>query len=123
MNQEVGNVAPGSVSAVEHRWSQRRSVSVPVEVFDHGNLVASCISRDIGLGGVFLISEVQPLQFDHDIDLFFCLGDENPTKHKLKAKLVRNNNQGAGFMFKDFDTNAFRALQEIMRFSSAQSQA
>ena len=118
MNYEVGTSTLGTASSVEQRWSQRRPVSVPVEVFEHGNHIANCVSRDICLGGVFLALKQEGVKKEREVDLFFTLGSESPTKYKLKAKVVRINNEGTGFMFKDFDTNAFRALQEIMRFSS-----
>jgi len=108
-----------TTTSVEQRWSQRRAVSVPVEVCDEGHVITQTTSRDIGLGGVFLSFESNSISNYQDVDLFFNLdSEEGVTRHKLKAKMVRNAEDGAGFMFKDFDTNAFRALQEIMRYSS-----
>lgn len=109
-----------ATTTVEQRWSQRRPVSVPVEVRNNGQIVAQSISRDIGLGGVFLILDATALDSYQDLELFFELDvNDNVTRHKLKAKLVRSATDGGGFMFKDFDTNAFRALQEIIRYSGA----
>ncbi len=109
----------GVLSSVEQRWSQRRPIALPVEVFEHGSLLASCNSRDIGLGGVFLSLADNELSKDQEVELFFSLGEGNPTRYKLNAKVVRAADAGAGLLFKDFDTNAFRALQEIMRYSAS----
>jgi len=107
----------GAASIIEQRWSQRRAVVLGVDVFDHGSLLVSCRSRDVGLGGVFLEAEGGQFKHDQDVELFFSLGEDGSTKHKLKAKVVRVFDQGAGFVFKDFDTSSFRSLQEIMRHS------
>jgi hypothetical protein len=111
----------GAANIIEQRWSQRRAVSLGVEVFDHGSLLTTCNSRDVGLGGIFLETEQNRLAQNQDVDLYFSLGDDRSTKHKLKAKVVRVLSEGAGLMFKDFDTSSFRALQEIMRYSVADS--
>ena len=74
-------------------------------------------------GGIFLKAEKNCLAQDQDVELYFSLGDDGATKHKLKAKVVRVLNEGVGLMFKDFDTSSFRALQEIMRYSVSESPA
>jgi len=109
----------GAPSVVEHRWSQRRDVLLGVDVLENGEIVASCQSRDVGLGGVFVKTDNRKLFSDCDYELCFSLGQKDMAKQKLKAKIVRTADDGYGFMFKDFDTNSFRALQEIMRHSSA----
>jgi len=109
-----------AASVVEQRWSQRRDVSLGVDVLVNGEIVvASCQSRDVGLGGVYINTDGHKLSSDCDYELCFSLGQKDMAKQKLKAKVVRNSTDGYGFMFKDFDTNSFRALQEIMRHSSA----
>lgn len=107
----------------EQRWSQRRTVSLDVDVFDHGSLITACNSRDVGLGGVFLETENECFVENQDVDLCFFLGENNSVKHTLKAKVVRVIDVGVGFKFKDFDTSSFRTLQEIMRHSSSATTA
>ena len=117
---EVGKLDMAAASSIEQRWSQRRAVSLAVDIVEHGELLTSCKSKDVGLGGVFLQTQTDMLDRDKDVELLFSLGDaEVPVQHKLKAKVVRLSSDGAGFMFKDFDTSSFRALQEIIRYSSA----
>ena len=110
-----------AASVVEQRWSQRRDVSLGVDVLQNGEIVASCQSKDVGLGGVFIQSDSPNLFANGDYELCFSLGQKDMAKQKLKAKIVRVSHGGFGFMFKDFDTNSFRALQEIMRYSSLSS--
>lgn len=107
-----------AASVVEQRWSQRRDVLLDVDVLENGEIIASCQSRDVGLGGVFIQTDAHNLVADCDYELCFSLGQKEMAKQKLKAKVVRNSPDGYGFMFKDFDTNSFRALQEIMRHST-----
>jgi len=107
-----------AANIVEQRWSQRRDVSLGVDVLENGELVTSCRSRDVGLGGVFIDAQPDTLSDQGDYELCFSLGQKDMAKQKLKAKIVRYSGGGYGMMFKDFDTNSFRALQEIMRHSS-----
>ncbi|MDH5256939.1 MAG: PilZ domain-containing protein [Gammaproteobacteria bacterium] len=108
-----------AANIVEQRWSQRRDVALGVDVLENGEVIASCQSKDVGLGGVFIETDSPKLTRDCDYELCFSLGQKDAAKQKLKAKIVRAANNGYGFMFKDFDTNSFRALQEIMRHSSS----
>jgi len=109
----------GAANVIEQRWSQRRTVSLDVDVFNGENLVANCRTRDVGLGGVFLEVADATLDTDDEVDLFFTLGGKKQVfRYKLKAKVVRMMSEGVGLMFKDFDTNSFRSLQEIMRYSA-----
>ena len=53
------------------------------------------------------------------LDLLF-VAEQTTTrpKHKLRARVVRHTADGVGLMFRDFDTSAFRALQEIMKHAT-----
>ena len=101
---------------MEKRWSERKELDVDVDVYQHGTLLGSCHSFDIGLGGTFL-STKEPLtvQKDENVDLVFRLLSQNQgTRHNVHAKVTRVTADGAGFKFCDFDTCMFRSLQEIM---------
>ena len=102
----------------EQRWSQRRPISLGIEVLVCDELIVACNSRDVGLGGVFLETDTHRLMEGQDVDLRFSLGEANLTKHTLKATVVHVLGAGAGLKFKNFDTNSFSALQEIMKHSS-----
>ena len=112
----------GAANYIENRWSQRRPISMSVEILCDGVKLAHANARDVGLGGVFLFldKEQQPLG-DIDVELLFDTSSENETrpKHKLKARIVRHSAEGVGLMFRDFDTSSFRALQEVMRYAEA----
>jgi len=111
----------GAVSAIEQRWSQRRSASLDVDIVKDSSLLASCIARDVSLGGVFLEVNENSIGKCQDVELVFTLAKSEAAQHKLKARIVRVAGDGIGLMFKDFDTNSFRALQEIMRHSTVAS--
>lgn len=101
---------------MEKRWSERKGLRVGVEVFRHGQLLGSCFSQDIGLGGTFLGVDCHvQLQRDTDVDLIFRLkSGESGTRHKISARVARVADDGVGFKFCEFDTGVFRSLQEIM---------
>jgi hypothetical protein len=110
----------GVANYIENRWSQRRSLDMDVEILLNGSVLGLTRTRDVGLGGVFLLlDDGQPLTSDEDVDLLFMSGEqEGRSRHKLRARVVRHTADGVGLMFRDFDTSAFRALQEIMRHAA-----
>lgn len=110
---------------MEKRWSERKELSVGVDIYQQGELLNSCFSRDIGLGGTFLGTEsVLPMYEDSDVELVFHLESEGQSSlHKINARVTRISEEGIGFKFRDFDTGVFRSLQEIMSYKTSPSDA
>ena len=108
---------------MEKRWSERKELSVGVDIYQQGQLLDSCYSRDIGLGGAFLGTELSlTMQEDSDVELVFHLESEGEkSHHKINARVTRVSGEGVGFKFRDFDTGVFRSLQEIMSYKSSPS--
>ena len=104
---------------MEKRWSERKELSVGVDIYQQGELLGSCLSKDIGLGGAFLGTDSSlSVSEESDVELVFSLASpESSTRHKIHARVTRVSNQGVGFKFCDFDTGVFRSLQEIMSYS------
>ena len=105
---------------MEKRWSERKELSVGVDVYQQGELLASCLSKDIGLGGAFLGADsLISVDEESDVELVFSLASsENNSRHKIHARVTRVSDQGVGFKFCDFDTGVFRSLQEIMSYKT-----
>jgi hypothetical protein len=107
---------------MEKRWSERKSLRVSVDVYKQGELLGSCFSSDIGLGGAFLaVDESFTMPGSEGVELVFCLaategGEGQSTKHKINARVARVSEVGVGVKFCDFDTGVFRSLQEIMSY-------
>ncbi len=103
---------------MEKRWSERKSLQVGVDVYQQGELLGSCVSSDIGLGGAFLSSDCTfNMSSDNNVELIFSLAFQGQnTKHKINARLTRISDDGFGLKFCDFDTGVFRSLQEIMSY-------
>lgn len=120
-NTELRGVM-GAANQIEHRWSQRRFVSLQVEIVGAG-VNEDCTTKDVGLGGAFVEMSGHIPDCDTDVELLFSLSnhDQRVTKHRLSARVVRSANNGVGLVFKDFDTRAFRSLQEVMRHAPAKN--
>jgi hypothetical protein len=110
---------------MEKRWSERKALRVGVDVYQQDELLCSCVSHDIGLGGTFLAmnfatNDACDMQRDADVQLVFLLTAEGQsTRHKIKARVARVADVGVGLKFCDFDTGVFRSLQEIMSYRRA----
>ncbi len=106
---------------MEKRWSERKELKVGVDIYWHSELLDSCFSSDIGLGGTFLsMGSSINIQKDNDVELVFHLiSPEQETRHKIHARVTRISGDGVGFKFCNFDTGVFRSLQEIMTYRGA----
>lgn len=102
---------------MERRWTARAQLRLPVEMNHAGTHTEGCVTHDVGLGGVFLKIPPHVKIFNEShVELTFKLGETSQvTKHRIKARVVRVSDEGAGMMFRDFDASAFRSLQEILR--------
>ena len=105
---------------MENRWSDRRDLCLGVDIIQQGKKLATCTSRDVGLGGTYIDIDnetKQRLHLDSDVELIFHLLDgQQETKHTLYARIVRVDTSGVGLKFHEFDTGVFRSLQEIMGY-------
>jgi PilZ domain len=103
---------------MEKRWSERKPLQVDVDVYQQGELLGSCYSSDIGLGGAFLaVGDEFSIPDDIGVELVFSLeAGERNTRHKINARVTRKAQGGIGLKFCDFDTGVFRSLQEIMSY-------
>lgn len=100
---------------MERRWTTRTRMGLNVDVAFEGGALTGCRTRDIGLGGVFVDSGDQ-LPLGQFVEITFKVPDGSAIEDaKIRAKVVRTVSEGMGFMFRDFDATAFRALQRVMR--------
>lgn len=101
---------------MERRWTTRTRLCVDVDIANADGGVLRCTTQDIGLGGVYVAVPRAQLSEGQNVELTFRLAQSVTTEeHKLRARVVRTNHGGAGLMFRDFDANAFRSLQRVMR--------
>jgi hypothetical protein len=105
---------------MERRWTTRTNLNLDVDVAYGEGEVIGCTTRDIGLGGVFVATGKSALPPGENVELTFRLGQVNDDpEYRIRAKVVRHTDDGAGLMFRDFDATAFRALQKVMRFKES----
>ncbi len=108
---------------MEKRWSERKALRVGVDVYQQGEMLGCCYSRDIGLGGTFLGLEDETdlgLRNSSDVELVFCLQKASQgSQHRINARVTRITDDGVGLKFRNFDTGVFRSLQEILSYQRA----
>lgn len=106
---------------MERRWTERTPINVPVDLIFSGIQSGEYRTRDIGLGGVYVVLPAE-VNIDQEtpVELTFKLGSgAHLTKHSINARVVRVGADGVGMMFRDFDASAFRSLQEVLRFKQS----
>lgn len=108
---------------MEQRWSPRTRVDLDVDLSYGSEELMGCKTRDIGMGGVFieLADDKKPSE-ETVVDVVFKIAEgQELTQHRIKATVVRNNEHGIGLMFRDFDANTFRSLQEVLHHVQSNS--
>ena len=100
---------------MERRWTTRTRVCLDVDII-HDSGSVHCTTQDIGLGGMYVALPRASLSEGQNVEVAFHLTQSaSVEEHKLRARVVRTSHGGAGLMFRDFDANAFRSLQRVMR--------
>ena len=108
---------------MDNRWSNRKGLELGVDVYHQGDKLASCRSKDIGLGGAYLepVNINDTLFIDANVDLVFHLIEGTyDVKYALHARIVRIDEEGIGLKFHAFDTAVFRSLQQLMTYKTVQ---
>ena len=107
---------------MEQRWTARTDVRLNVDLHYKDLEVVNCQTRDVSFGGAYIeIMHPRPA-VDTPLDLIFRLGErEEYTKYRVPAKVVRDDHDGVGIMFKDFDVSSFRSLREVLRQKDAEA--
>ena len=95
---------------MEQRASDRRPVAIDVEIFQRGAPVRQGRTRDVGLGGTFVEGPGLPLKAE--VELAFRI--PGARERRLRARVVRVEDHGAGLAFHDLDLDAVRALQDVI---------
>jgi len=111
---------------MDNRWSNRKDLDISVDIYHHGDKLATGRSRDVGLGGAYLDSVElnHDLHIDNQVELVFHLMEgSNEVKYALHARVVRIDEDGIGLKFHDFDTGVFRSLQQIMAYKYKEAEA
>lgn len=101
--------------ASETRWSARRRVQLQVEVYCAGRPFANGVTRDVGLGGMFIEGRgIQP-RCSRPLEVVVS-GDlaGQPYSHRFHAKVVRHSAKGLGVAFSRYELNDVRALQRLL---------
>lgn len=100
---------------MENRWSMRRPLALDVRLSYRGWEFRSCKTRDIGLGGLFVETGNVPLPKYAPVELIFTRrGKRLKARRSIKARVVRVAETGVGLIFRDFDVDAFRTIQDIL---------
>lgn len=107
---------------MERRWTERSLARLDVELHSSDEDIAMCMTRDISFGGAFVEMKAERPELDSKLDLVFKLREnEQNTKYRVHAKVVRMTDDGFGVMFNNFDASAFRSLREVLRHKDDQS--
>jgi hypothetical protein len=103
---------------VDHRWSARQSLALPVKLFDGGQPVAQGQTHNVGIGGMFVeLQNTEPAKLSTNAQVsvaFSVSSNGNTSHHRLPATVIWAGDNGAGLMFTDFNVETVHTLRDIL---------
>ena len=100
---------------VEHRFSVRKPMSIPVEIFHHKRYLGSFVTSDVSHQGAFIDTGQIDLFCNDFIQIKFTIRDMGLTREfELKALVLHQSKQGIGIMFADDSPKFFRLIQGFL---------
>lgn len=103
---------------VDHRWSLRQPLALPVKLYQGGEPLGQGRTQNIGIGGMFVELNtlgVKELSTDADVSVAFTVtANGNTSHHRLPATVIWRGDSGAGLMFTDFNVETVHTLRDIL---------
>jgi c-di-GMP-binding flagellar brake protein YcgR len=106
---------------MELRSCLRSPLKLPIKLATN-NKEVNCITRDFGMGGMFIELEDGSLKAGEETQVIFSIHhDTGDRTHKLSAKIAHLSDGGLGLSFSKPDTATFRTLQELLKYTKKQN--
>ncbi len=103
---------------VDHRWSVRQAVELPVKLYEGGEPLGQGRIHNVGIGGMFVeLSGLKgkKLMTDARVSVAFTITNNgNISHHRLPATVVWAADTGAGLMFTDFNIETVHTLRDML---------
>ena len=96
---------------MEHRCSVRKPIEFQLLLYKHGLPMQSGISRNLGLGGMFINTGTYQWRKNEFLEVEILSGDGSP-RIRLPAVVVHHSERGAGLMFDAVSHEQRRQLRE-----------
>ena len=102
---------------MEHRWSQRLSLSIGVLLYQNGIPVARCRTRNVGAEGMFVDcgSAICAKNAVIDVEFEAPAGNGENKRYSLPAMVMHVCEDGMGLIFLEIGSEAFHALRRMVR--------
>lgn len=105
---------------MEQRHCLRLPLTLPVVLTTSGKTV-SCVTKDFGMGGMFLkINGEQPLIGERASVSFTLSQKQGNVSHSLNVVIARTTSDGLGIAFAQSNAVTFRSIQELLKYSKYQ---
>lgn len=99
---------------MEHRLSERRPINLDVLIFHQGLPVGRGRTRNIGLEGMFIETEIRDFSEGTTLDIELNVdGDEGEQRVRLPGLVVHRNREGMGLMFLTLAPEIHDTLQTL----------
>jgi hypothetical protein len=99
----------------ERRWGARKPIEVDVVIDNQPLCLLHGRIGNISIGGLFVETASVGLHTNSKVELVLLLQEQGGTRvYRMPALVVRVAGNGAGFMFDEYDVNAFRTLVALV---------
>lgn len=99
----------------ERRWGARKPIEVDVVIDNQPVSLLHGRIGNISIGGLYVETASVGLHTNAKVELVLLLQEQGGTRvYRMPALVVRVAGNGAGFMFDQYDVNAFRTLVALV---------
>jgi len=100
---------------IDNRWSPRQQVTLDITLHASGQFPFSGVVRNVSLGGLFVEADTTRLPGDAEVYVAFALRTNTGTQyHRMPARNIRQNGNGAALLFTALDTRVIHDLRRLL---------
>lgn len=106
---------------MEHRYSERIAVTLPVDVYYQGNPPINAQVRNLAREGMFIDLAGETLPRGCLLRLVFKIPDQDTQAFRVPAMVIHNNHGGIGVMFQIIPARLEKALDRCIEAATGPS--
>jgi len=96
---------------MEHRWSKRKNLSLPVLIFEHKLPIAAAYSGNVSAGGIYLECGPTNWRINEFLEIEF---HDHVGQIRLPGMVIHRSQRGFGLMFSELQSKSRTTLNRIL---------
>jgi hypothetical protein len=98
----------------ERRWNERHPVAINIVVYYSGLGLIQGKTKNLSIDGTFIDTGRITLHQGGEVDLILYDPADSSTQQRVRARIVRLDDDGAGMVFRDIPLGAYELLRRAL---------